>query len=191
MRVITSPSAIVPDPPNTPSTPSSSPPPVSNNPIQSPPFAPPSNPPDLPDFAPPVQPGDPLAHQPDVQPDDPVIPDSLPFVPVQPLRRSQRSREPNVRLKDYVCSQVMLPPHQLSSASSPIQSPPFAPPSNPPDLPDFAPPVQPGDPLAHQPDVQPDDPVIPDSLPLVPVQPLRRSQRSREPNVRLKDYVCS
>jgi hypothetical protein len=39
-------------------------------------------------------------------------------IPDQPLRRSQRPREANVRLKDYVCSQVILPPHQLFSASS-------------------------------------------------------------------------
>jgi len=38
-------------------------------------------------------------------------------IPDQPLRRSQRPREANVRLKDYVCSQVILPPHQLFSAS--------------------------------------------------------------------------
>jgi hypothetical protein len=60
----------------------------------------------------------PAAQQTPVQPDDPVFPEPTLVIPDQPLRRSQRPREANVRLKDYVCSQVILPPHQLFSASS-------------------------------------------------------------------------
>jgi hypothetical protein len=60
----------------------------------------------------------PAAQQTPVQPDDPVFPEPTLVIPDQPLRRSQRPREANIRLKDYVCSQVILPPHQLFSASS-------------------------------------------------------------------------
>jgi len=60
----------------------------------------------------------PAAQQTPIQPDDPVLPEPTLVIPDQPLHHSQRPREANVRLKDYVCSEVILPPHQLFSASS-------------------------------------------------------------------------
>nr|TKS14918.1 hypothetical protein D5086_0000038780 [Populus alba] len=60
----------------------------------------------------------PAAQQTPVQPADSALPEPTLVQVDQPLRRSQRPREVNVRLKDYVCSQVILPPHQLSLASS-------------------------------------------------------------------------
>ena len=60
----------------------------------------------------------PAAQQTPVQPADSALPEPPLVLLDQPLHRSQRPREANVRLKDYVCSQVILPPHQLSSASS-------------------------------------------------------------------------
>jgi hypothetical protein len=60
----------------------------------------------------------PAAQQTPVQLDEPVLPEPTLVIPDQPLRRSQCLREANVRLKDYVCSQVILPPHQLFSTSS-------------------------------------------------------------------------
>jgi hypothetical protein len=87
-------------------------PPISSSP------APTDSVPSLPElpFYTPLNP--PAAQQPTIQPDDPILPDPILLIPDQPLHRSQRTREDKVNLKDYVCSQVILPPHQLFSDSS-------------------------------------------------------------------------
>ncbi|CAL8151053.1 unnamed protein product [Prunus armeniaca] len=57
---------------------------------------------------------DPLAIQSSIPPTAP----PSPAPPVQPTRRSKRHKVPNVRLQDYVCSQVTLPKDAQSESSS-------------------------------------------------------------------------
>ncbi|KAM1951510.1 hypothetical protein ACFX15_006114 [Malus domestica] len=56
---------------------------------------------------------------PQPSPSDPLTePILAPSLVAKPTRFSTRHKEPNVHLRDYVCSQVMLPPLQSSSLSS-------------------------------------------------------------------------
>ena len=82
-------------------------------------------------------------------------------------------------------SSVIIDPFDppISSSPAPTDSPPSLP--EPPSSTPLTPPA------AQQTPVQPDDPVLPEPTLVIPDQPLRRSQRPREANVRLKDYVCS
>ncbi|CAL2261909.1 unnamed protein product [Prunus armeniaca] len=62
----------------------------------------------------PIPAPDPLAIQSSIPPTAP----PSPAPPVQPTRRSERHKVPNVRLQDYVCSQVTLPKDAQSESSS-------------------------------------------------------------------------